>query len=230
MMILAACGVAASAMLFAGSSKMDKGHKGIQLWENGPYWAECNVGAAKPEDYGYYFWWGDTAGYKRENSAWVASDGSNSNFSFSSRNAPTRGISDSTLQREGWLTSAGVLAPVHDAAHVHWGGNWRMPTRAELDALNSNCDWTWTAKNGVKGYVVCGRGDYASDSIFLPATGFVVGNSPTDAGSLGSYWSSVPHSGGSRAWGLGFLADNHLTGCNVRNYGQSVRPVQGFTK
>ena len=23
--------------------------------ENGPYWAECNVGATKPEEYGYYF-------------------------------------------------------------------------------------------------------------------------------------------------------------------------------
>ena len=33
---------------------------GVQLWENGPYWAECNVGAARPEESGYYFWWGDT--------------------------------------------------------------------------------------------------------------------------------------------------------------------------
>lgn len=38
---------------------------GVQLWENGPYWAECNVGASAPEDYGYYFWWGDTVGYTR---------------------------------------------------------------------------------------------------------------------------------------------------------------------
>ncbi|MBQ0032318.1 MAG: hypothetical protein KBT68_05915 [bacterium] len=36
---------------------------GVQLWANGPYWAECNVGATKPEEYGYYFWWGDTVGY-----------------------------------------------------------------------------------------------------------------------------------------------------------------------
>ena len=55
---------------------------GVQLWEGGPYWAECNVGAAKPTDFGYYFWWGDTVGYKRENDAWVSSDGSTSNFSF----------------------------------------------------------------------------------------------------------------------------------------------------
>lgn len=38
----------------------------VQLWEGGPYWAECNVGATKPEEYGYYFWWGDTVGYARE--------------------------------------------------------------------------------------------------------------------------------------------------------------------
>ena len=38
---------------------------GVQLWEDGPYWAECNVGATKPEEYGYFFWWGDTVGYKR---------------------------------------------------------------------------------------------------------------------------------------------------------------------
>ncbi len=72
-------------------------HKGVQLWENGPYWAETNIGAEKPEDYGYYFWWGDTVGYKREGNAWVASAkpskelyaGSSSNFSFEIENLPT---------------------------------------------------------------------------------------------------------------------------------------------
>ena len=39
---------------------------GVQLWENGPYWAECNVGASSLEDDGYYFWWGDTVGYTRD--------------------------------------------------------------------------------------------------------------------------------------------------------------------
>ena len=43
---------------------------GVQLWENGPYWAECNVGASKPEEYGYYFWWGDTVGYARSGGTW----------------------------------------------------------------------------------------------------------------------------------------------------------------
>ena len=29
---------------------------GVQLWENGPCWAECNVGATSPEEYGFYFY------------------------------------------------------------------------------------------------------------------------------------------------------------------------------
>ena len=39
-------------------------HDKVQLWEGGPYWATTNIGAENPEDYGYYFWWGDTVGYK----------------------------------------------------------------------------------------------------------------------------------------------------------------------
>ena len=57
-------------------------YDGVQLWQDGPSWATTNIGAEKPEDYGYYFWWGDTVGYKREGNAWVATDGSSSNFQF----------------------------------------------------------------------------------------------------------------------------------------------------
>ena len=94
---------------------------GVQLWEGGPYWAECNVGALKPTDFGYYFWWGDTVGYKRENDAWVSSDGSTSNFSFSSSTTLTYDKSNSTLESEGWIDSAGNLAAAHDAATAHLG-------------------------------------------------------------------------------------------------------------
>lgn len=58
-------------------------HEGVQLWENGPLWAKTNIGANSPTEAGYYFWWGDTLGYKWQNSQWVASDGSVSGFSFS---------------------------------------------------------------------------------------------------------------------------------------------------
>ena len=201
------------------SNHEDDLHAKVQLWEGGPYWATTNIGAENPEDYGYYFWWGDTVGYKRENDAWVASDGSSSNFSFCETNTPTHNMNIATLQSEGWITADGVLAPAHDAAHVQWGGNWRMPTQQELSDLCSKCDWTWTTMNGVHGYVVKGQGAYASASIFLPCPGFGYGTSLGSAGSRGDYWSSVPRSDNGYAWDLYFNSSYHDTGYDYRRYG-----------
>ena len=175
------------------------GHDKVQLWEGGPYWATTNIGAEKPEDYGYYFWWGDTVGYKRENDKWVASDGSNLDYEFIWETCPTCGKDNSTLQSGGWITADGVLTSEHDAAQAHWGGDWRMPTDQELDDLCNNCDWTWDSMNGVYGYVVRGRGDYASSSIFLPCAGSGFGTSLNHAGSQGDYCSSVPYEKNLRA-------------------------------
>lgn len=202
----------------------------VQLWDGGPYWATTNIGAEKPEDYGYYFWWGDTVGYKRKNDKWLASDGSNSSFSFTSGNTPTYGKSVTTLQREGWITANRVLAPEYDAAKKHWGGDWRMPTRLEFDNLLTKCDWVWTTTKGVNGYVVRGKGDYSSKSIFLPCAGFGIGAVLRYAGSDGNYCSSVPYSDNDDAWSLYFYSGNHNTRYYYRGHGQSVRPLQGFTK
>ena len=224
--------LAAAVVALAVLNVQSATHAKVQLWKGGPYWATTNIGADKPEDYGLYFWWGDTIGYKRENDKWVATDGSSSNFSFSTGNTPTYNKGIATLQSEGWITADGVLAPAHDAAHVHWGGEWRMPTRQELADLNSKCDWTWTTMNGVQGYLVKGKGGYTSASIFLPCAGFGDGTSLRNAGSYGYYWSSVPYSGNGYdgAWGLGFTPGVHLTLDLYRYGGQSVRAVQGFTK
>ena len=210
-------------------------HGKVQLWAGGPYWAETNIGAEKPWESGYYFWWGDTIGYRRENNKWVASDGSSSNFLFDSSSTPTYHKTIATLQSEGWVVSQDgiyVLAPEHDAAHVQWGGAWRMPTYQELDDLCYNkCDWTWTTQNGVNGYVVRGRGDYASNSIFLPCAGMANVTSLDYSGSSGYYWSSVPYSVGYYSWYLNFLDNSDLCGTYYgyyRQVGQSIRPVQGF--
>ena len=216
--------------------------KKVQLWKDGPYWAEMNVGAENPWESGYYFWWGDTVGYKFENGVWMASDGSSSGFSFKvtnmfsklfgkKDNIPTSGKEVSTLLNEGWITQNGVLAPEHDAAHVKWGGEWRMPTDQELKDLCEKCDWTWTQMNGVNGYSVHGRGTYATAKIFLPAVGYGYGASLNSAGSYGTYWSSVPRSGNyGYAWNLDFLSSSHGADNSYRGYGQSVRPVQGFAE
>ena len=209
------------------ATKKDDGKpKGIQLWEGGPYWADRNVGASSPEDSGLYFWWGDTVGYRPS--------GNTFGFSFNQAVA-TYNKSIDQLQSEGWIVNNNgtyVLAPSHDAARAHWGGSWRMPTSSELNALFSlKCDWTWTTQNGVNGYIVRGRGDYASNSIFLPRAGYGNGTSLGDSGSDGGYWSSVPGSDSNDSWGLYFGSGYLITSYYYyyRYYGRSVRPVQGFT-
>jgi uncharacterized repeat protein (TIGR02543 family) len=201
----------------------------IQLWDEGPYWAITNIGAKNPWDSGYHFWWGDIIGYKRENNKWVASDGSTFNFSFSNGNAPTHGKSISTLQSEGWITSDGVLAPEYDAATVHLGNGWRMPTKDEFDALNSKCDWMWATTNGVNGYIVKGRGVYLSKSIFLPAAGLGADTSLSSENWWGGYWLSSLYSNND-SWHFCLYPSTYYKGVDERYYGQCVRPLKVFTK
>ena len=207
----------------------------VQLWENGPYWAPCNVGATKPEEYGYCFWWGDTVGYKRNSAdyGWVSvEDGSS--FSFSSRNCPTYLNDNSMLQVLGYIDTAGNLATSYDAATAHLGVPWRMPTDAEFSALISNCTTTWTMRNGVYGRLVTGKGVYASKSIFLPAAGYGKGDDFCYLRGLdGYYWSSTPNSGRTGdAWCLyvnsvNFCQDSYFV---ERYCGRSVRPLREFAQ
>ena len=203
----------------------------VQLWKDGPYWAETNIGAENPWEPGYYFWWGDTVGYKYENGVWVASDGPLPRCDFKLNEVPTSSKGIFALRNDEWIAASGDLVPSHDAAHVKWGGKWRMPVQHELEELCNKCDWTWATMNGVNGYVVRGRGDHASSSIFFPAAGFGYGTSLNYARSNGYYWSSVPGPDNLYAWGLYFSSSDHSTNYySYRYFGQPVRPVQGFTK
>lgn len=205
-------------------------HDKVQLWEGGPYWATTNIGAEKPSDSGCYFWWGDTIGYKRENDAWVASDGSSSNFAFGSAVTPTYKKDLVALQGEGWVTADGVLVPEHDAAHVQWGGGWRLPTKQELSDLTKKCDWTWGVLNGVNGYTIRGRDDYASKSIFLPAVGCGKRTSVEETGERGRYWSSFTKTSNTYGWHITFDQCKPLLSERDRFTGHSIRPVRGFSE
>lgn len=219
-------------MQFNMAYVIENNHKGVQLWAGGPYWAETNIGAENPEDYGYYFWWGDTIGYKRVNDKWVASDGSLSNFSFESKNTPTAGKDISELLGEGWITLDEVLVPEHDAASVHWGGQWRMPTKDELYDLNRYCTWEKTILNGVYGYAIRGKDAYSSAKIFLPIPGRATGTSLSEydhiLGGDGGYWSSVPYNGG-WSYYIFFRFGSHRVNQFdwSRTCGYPVRPVIG---
>ncbi len=224
-------------------------HDMVQLWESGPYWATTNIGAEKPWDSGYYFWWGDTVGYTRSGGTWndygigdgsgcysgvtwVSSAGQQMSSSpFSSSSCPTYGKDNAALQSASWIDSTTNLVEAHDAAHVHWGGNWRMPTDAEMSDLVGNCTTKWITTNGVSGLLVTGKGAYADRSIFLPAAGYGHDSGLDYAGSDGYYWSSTPYSGNSDlAWYRDFYSGAFYRDYYYRYLGQSVRPVRGFAQ
>ncbi len=171
-------------------------------------WATCNVGASSPEEYGNYYAWGETT----------------TKSEYTEENSATYGLDISQLQSQGYIDGEGNLTPQYDAAAANWGGDWRMPTKAEQQELLDNCTWTWTMQNGVNGYNVEGPN---GNSIFLPAAGCRRGSSLYSAGSDGNYWSSTPiESESNVAYILVFDSSGHsMSYYFSRGYGRSVRPV-----
>ena len=177
-------------------------------------WATCNVGASSPEDYGDYFAWGETE--PKDYYDW-----STYKWCNGSDNTLTKYCTDSYY---GTVDNKTVLDLEDDAAHVNWGGDWRMPTLAEQEELINNCTWEWKTQNGVKGRKATSK--INGNSIFLPAAGYRDGSSLYSVGSRGNYWSSSLYSSYSgSAYFLYFSSDYVDWGGSGHGYGQSVRAV-----
>ena len=171
-------------------------------------WATCNVGATSPEEYGDYFAWGEVE--PKEEYGWSTykwCDGTGTNMT---KYNATDGLT--------------TLLSEDDAAHVNWGGGWRMPSEAELTELRENCTWQWTSQNGIYGYVVTSSN---GSSIFLPAAGYYKDNTLILADDRGYYLcSSLSIDNPHKANIVYFTLDNvskrsiHYVYC-----GQSIRPV-----
>jgi len=185
-------------------------------------WATCNVGADKPEDNGNLYAWGETEvkeQYTVRTSKWGSMPFSLKKYNINSE--------------QGTVDNKTTLDLEDDVAHVTWGGNWRMPTREEMDELHDNCTWEWTTLNGVNGYRVTSKKQgYTNRSIFLPAAGYKA-NGRYQYGSNGNYWSrslmTDPYGDGSVICGTGACIrfNNNQTdvGWESRDAGLSVRPV-----
>lgn len=108
----------------------------------------------------------------------------------------------------------------YDVVHIKWKGNWRMPTKEEIDELCDKCFWEWTSVNSIKGYLVIGPN---RNSIFLPITG---DNSYSPSG---DYWSGSINN----MYGLNFFAYNltfdelvQYSSYSLRSNEFSIRPVR----
>jgi len=183
-------------------------------------WATCNVGATSPEDYGLYFAWGETEGYKGDTNDGRSFDWASYKWCNGSSSTMTKYCNESW---SGTADNKTILDPEDDAATANWGSNWRMPTKDEQNELRTKCTWTWTTQNGVNGYKVTGTN---GNSIFLPAAGRRYDTGLGNAGSWGHYWSSSLSSGDSgSAYFMGFYSDGYGWYDYGRCYGFSVRAV-----
>ena len=188
-------------------------------------WAKCNIGATKETDYGRYYAWGDIKGQAAATSGtgafatafdWAHAPFNNGSSSYNSTDF------DSV---KGTVCPVGFLAKDYDVANKVLGGNWRMPTKEEFEALSSlsSSHWESDYKNsGVNGYVFTD----GSNSIFFPAAGGGDGTGLNGAGSYGGYWSSSLNADEpNRAYFLFFYDGSALMNISLRYSGQSVRAL-----
>ena len=168
-----------------------------------------NVGATSETEYGDYFAWGEIAPYYTG----LLYDGTAQGWKSGKEN--------------GYSPESYLLGPGNDAATANWGGDWRMPTKAEWEELMNpeNCTWVWQPLGLGNAYMIISRIDgYTDKYIILPAAGHYSGTSLTNSIISGCYWSSS-FNDEETAYNLSF--DQFCESLNGREfyYGCPVRPV-----
>ena len=197
-------------------------------------WASFNLGASKEYEYGDYYAWGETepkteylpTNYKHANV--------HNNQLLYTAYCPKDLTEywDSSVKPDG-PDGISQLLPSDDAAHVLLGGNWRLPTQDEFQALldlkndTENYEWeNWAVINAdgkdVHGLRITQKS--TGNSIFFPAAG--TSFKPDVAIDEGKYWSSsldttFPIAAGS----LGFDSLTWVAEGGHRYTGFSIRPV-----
>ena len=142
------------------------GHKYVDLGLS-VKWAAYDIGAKSAAEHGSFFAWGETQPkdkYSWENYKYAAprKEYGGDTRAFDDEYEMTKyNIDGGSEYYDGKTT----LELMDDAAHMAWGGNWRMPTADECEELLEKCEWTWTEYLGMGGYDVKGPN---GNRIFLP--------------------------------------------------------------
>ena len=177
---------------------------------SGTLWAKMNVGATKPEDYGYIFAWGEIntkSIFDLDTYKWFKSVGYY-DYGY------TKYCTMSSYGYHGFVDNKTELDTEDDAAFCNWSPSWRIPTKEQLLELYNECSWQWTQRNGVNGQLVTGPN---GNSMFLPAQG---SSGNYCSRSLVSYY--PPY-----AYYLYINSDFHtINYCGNREDGYAVRAVR----
>ena len=194
------------------------GHGYVDLGlPSGLLWANCNVGADNPEDYGDYFAWGETQ--PKDNYSWGTYQ-----YCMGTKWDMTKYCNKSAYGYNGFTDNLTTLLPEDDAATANWGSEWRMPTQEEWQELFDNTTNTWTQQNGVNGRLFTASN---GNSLFLPAAGSINVTSNINIGSDNYCWSSslsmnYPY----YAWSVYLSRYSPNTYERNRFFGHTVRAVR----
>ena len=200
-----------------GGNGSYNGHDYVDLGlPSGTLWAMCNVGAETPEEYGYYFAWGETE-FK------VVYDWSTYKWCSDDQYHLTKYCNNSNFGYNGFTDNLTTLQIEDDAVTANWGDGWRMPTYDEWNELYQYTTSTWVAQNGVNGRLFTANN---GSSLFLPAAGVFLGNEIQALGETGGYWSSSISSNPRQASHFGFRSDSCGLFFYFRSCGQTVRAVR----
>ena len=193
---------------------------------SGTLWATCNVGATSETDYGSYFQWGDTVDKRNAECSWATykhcngtADTTDENVKFTKYNVNSS---------YGTVDNKTTLDLEDDAARVHMGGDWRIPSLALMEELVAETTSEWITNYNGSG--VNGRKFTASNgnSIFIPASSFRYDSSFSSQGSDGYVWITLlERSSKNLTHCLRFTSDS-ISAINwtaTRCYGLSVRGV-----
>ncbi len=184
---------------------------------SGLMWATKNIGATCPEDYGYYFSWGET--HIKESYYWGTYS-----YCEGSENNLTKYCYSSEF---GMVDDKCILDEDDDAATKNWGKPWRLPTLAEMMELYTNCSWSLASLNGTQGCYITGPN---GNSIFIPKAGYKQYKTTFHKGEESYIMSSTLYKeDNDNHPDYGYLvfcdASSYGIAGSERSFGYSVRPV-----
>jgi len=190
-------------------------------------WATFNMGASAPEEYGDYYAWGETeTKLKYFWTTYKFNKGSDDDVQL------TKYCTDSDNGYNGFSDDILILESDDDVAHIKWGGNWRMPSKAEFEELLDTVHNTTIINdtvNQVIGIRISSKLDgFTNNSIFFPLAGYKGGSNPISSGKSGHYWSNTLNSySPTNSLDFSFKSgtDFELSTIGTRYVGYSVRPV-----